>query len=86
MSEEMEWGDPPAETRASKTASWRAKAEVLRRNPGRWAIVHRAKAPLAAAEFASRLRLGKVKAFGLHFEASTDDTVIYARFVGEGCE
>jgi len=81
--DEIEWEDPPAESRATKTATWESTARILRGNPGRWAIVHRTTKADAAREFASRIRQGKVKSFGFGFQAVAADTVVHARYVGD---
>jgi hypothetical protein len=83
MTEEIEWEDPPDGIRGKLVSRRREVASALRANPGRWAIVYRAKTHAAAATFASLLRGGRDKSFGAGFDASVSDNVVYARYVGE---
>jgi hypothetical protein len=77
MSNAISWTEPP---RPRAREDWQAIADTLRANPGKWAKIE-----TASLHYGNVIKHGKTKAFqpAGSFEATLQQRVLYARFIGD---
>lgn len=86
---EIIWQDPPP-ARRGRQGKYIEFFDVLRDNPGKWAIFQRWERPTSAASpVGTRIRKGELVgsapagAFETAIRSTKDESVIYVRYVGE---